>query len=55
MGEFSPWHLLIVAGVFIVLFGAAKLPQFARSLGQSARILKAELATNDPQRSDPAA
>lgn len=43
MGEFGPWHLLIVAGVFILLFGAKKLPDAARSLGRSARIMKTEL------------
>ncbi len=42
MGQFSPWHLLIVAVVFVVLFGAKKLPDAARSLGQSLRIFKAE-------------
>ncbi len=42
MGEFSPWHLLIVAVVFMLLFGANKLPQMARSVGQSMRIFKAE-------------
>ena len=43
MGEFGPWHLLIVAAVFVVLFGAKRLPDAARSLGRSARIMKAEL------------
>jgi sec-independent protein translocase protein TatA len=43
MGEFGPWHLLIVAAVFVLLFGAKKLPDAARSLGRSARILKTEL------------
>jgi sec-independent protein translocase protein TatA len=42
MGEFSPWHLLIVALVFVLLFGANKLPQMARAVGQSMRIFKAE-------------
>lgn len=42
MGQLSPWHLLIVAVVFVVLFGAKKLPDAARSLGQSLRIFKAE-------------
>jgi sec-independent protein translocase protein TatA len=42
MGEWSPWHLLIVAAVFMLLFGANKLPQMARSVGQSMRIFKAE-------------
>ena len=42
MGEFSPWHLLIVVAAFMLLFGANKLPQMARSVGQSMRIFKAE-------------
>lgn len=43
MDALGPWHLLIIAGVFVVLFGAKKLPDAARSLGKSARILKTEL------------
>ena len=39
----SPWKILIVAVVLIVLFGSAKLPVAARSLGKSMRILKAEV------------
>ncbi|MFY9865642.1 MAG: Sec-independent protein translocase subunit TatA [Trebonia sp.] len=38
----SPWKILIVALVIIVLFGSKKLPSAARSLGQSMRILKKE-------------
>lgn len=38
----EPWHLLIVAIVLIVLFGSKKLPDTARSLGKSLRILKSE-------------
>ena len=39
----SPWKILIVAVVIIVLFGSKKLPGAARSLGQSMRILKREV------------
>ena len=39
----SPWKILIVAVVIIVLFGSKKLPSAARSLGQSMRILKREV------------
>ncbi|MFF8593468.1 Sec-independent protein translocase subunit TatA [Streptomyces sp. NPDC015220] len=38
----EPWHLLIVAIVVIVLFGSKKLPDTARALGKSLRILKSE-------------
>ena len=41
----SPWKILIVAAVLIVLFGSKKLPHAARSLGQSMRILKAEVGS----------
>src|SRR5216683_2263207 len=39
----SPWKILIVALVIIVLFRSKKLPAAARSLGQSMRILKQEV------------
>lgn len=39
----SPWKILIIAVVIIVLFGSRKLPGAARSLGQSMRILKTEM------------
>ncbi|MEV0634272.1 Sec-independent protein translocase subunit TatA [Streptomyces sp. NPDC050619] len=38
----EPWHLLIVAIVLIVLFGSKRLPDAARGLGKSMRILKSE-------------
>ncbi|RTL66856.1 MAG: Sec-independent protein translocase subunit TatA [Pseudonocardiaceae bacterium] len=47
MGELSWWHWLIVIGVAVLLFGAKRLPDAARSLGQSTRILKAELRAED--------
>ena len=40
----SPWKILIIAVVILVLFGSRKLPHAARSLGQSMRILKREVA-----------
>jgi sec-independent protein translocase protein TatA len=38
----EPWHLLVVAVVFLMLFGSKKLPDTARALGRSMRILKSE-------------
>lgn len=43
MGALSPTHWLIIVGVLVLLFGAKRLPDAARSLGRSARILKAEV------------
>jgi sec-independent protein translocase protein TatA len=39
----SPWKILIIAVVVLVLFGSRKLPDAARSLGRSMRILKSEI------------
>jgi sec-independent protein translocase protein TatA len=38
----SGWHALIILAVIVLIFGAAKLPALARSLGQSVRILRSE-------------
>ena len=54
----SPWKILIIALVIIVLFGSKKLPSAARSLGQSMRILKKEvqdLHEEEPESSLPGA
>ena len=43
MGDaFAPWHIIILLVVFVLLFGARKLPDSARSLGQAMRIFKSE-------------
>ncbi|MFE2728726.1 Sec-independent protein translocase subunit TatA [Kitasatospora sp. NPDC059327] len=38
----EPWHLIVVLAVIVLLFGSKKLPEAARGLGKSLRILKAE-------------
>ena len=38
-----PIHWIIVLIVVLVLFGAQKLPDLARSIGKSAKILKEEM------------
>ena len=45
MGLFdSPTHLLIILVVLVVLFGSAKLPKAAKSMGEAMRIFKKESA-----------
>jgi sec-independent protein translocase protein TatA len=53
MGELSPWHWLVVLAVAVVLFGAKRLPDAARSLVRSARILRAELRANPDEGDQP--
>jgi sec-independent protein translocase protein TatA len=43
MGGLQWQHWLIVIVVFVLLFGAKKLPDAARSLGKSMRIFKSEI------------
>ena len=54
MGELSPMHWLIVIGVLVILFGAKKLPDIARSVGQSARVFKGEMRGLHKDESTPA-
>ncbi|WP_296193438.1 Sec-independent protein translocase subunit TatA [uncultured Microbacterium sp.] len=42
-GNLQGWHFLILLLVILLVFGAAKLPALARSLGQSARVFKGEM------------
>ena len=43
MGGLTGWHLLILLAVLVLLFGAKRLPDMARAVGQSARIFKGEM------------
>ena len=43
MGALQPWHWVILLVVVVLLFGAKRLPDAARSLGKSMRIFKAEV------------
>lgn len=48
---FEPWHLILILAVLVLLFGSKKLPDMARGLGRSMRILKSEArALKDDER-----
>ncbi|MQA87847.1 MAG: twin-arginine translocase TatA/TatE family subunit [Streptosporangiales bacterium] len=56
MPNLGAGELIIIAVVMFVLFGSAKLPDAARSLGRSLRIFKAEtrrLDDDQPTRHQP--
>ncbi|AIA05017.1 Sec-independent protein translocase subunit TatA [Streptomyces noursei] len=38
----EPWHLFLILAVLVLVFGSKKLPDMARGLGRSMRILKSE-------------
>lgn len=43
MAGLTGWHFLALLIVVLLLFGAAKLPALAKSVGQSARIFRGEM------------
>jgi sec-independent protein translocase protein TatA len=52
VGEFSPWHWLLVAGIALLLFGPKKLPELGKGLAEGIRSFKEGLkepahASND--------
>jgi sec-independent protein translocase protein TatA len=54
MGQFSVWHWLIVAAVFVLFFGAKRMPDAARGLGRSLRIFKSEVSQMQSEDADSA-
>lgn len=40
-------HLIVIVFLVVLLFGAPKLPVLAKSLGQSMKILKREVTSDD--------
>ncbi|MFI8950684.1 Sec-independent protein translocase subunit TatA [Streptomyces sp. AC627_RSS907] len=55
-GRLGAPEIILILVVIILLFGAKKLPDMARSLGKSARILKSEAkAMKSESKSDDAA
>ena len=49
----EPSHILLVLLVLVVLFGAKRLPDSARSLGKSMRIFKGEMKEMKEESKDP--
>jgi sec-independent protein translocase protein TatA len=43
MPSLGGWELVILIGILVLLFGAKRLPDMARSIGQSARVFKGEM------------
>lgn len=43
---------IVILVVVLLLFGATKLPALAKSVGQSAKIFKKEMDTDEPKATD---
>ena len=52
----SPWHIMIVAIVIIVLFGGRKIPELMRGMGEGVRGFKEGMSgVNQPPAAPPPA
>lgn len=47
--ELRPIHLIIIALVALILFGSKRLPDAARSIGKSLRIIKSEVTQENTE------
>lgn len=43
MNALKPWHIVVLVIVIVLLFGAKRLPDLAKSVGQSLKIFKSEV------------
>jgi len=43
-GLFQPTHLLVIAGIALLVFGPKKLPELGKGLGESIRGFKAAIS-----------
>lgn len=50
LGNAFGWpHLLIILAVILLLFGATRLPALAKSIGQSMKVFRKEMKSDEPE------
>jgi sec-independent protein translocase protein TatA len=55
LGNAFGWpHLLLILAVILLVFGAARLPALAKGVGQSMKIFRKELKSEDTEPDAPA-
>jgi sec-independent protein translocase protein TatA len=52
-GLFQPMHLLIIAGIALLVFGPRKLPELGKGLGESIRSFKSAMAAKEEKPPNP--
>jgi sec-independent protein translocase protein TatA len=52
-GLFQPMHLIVIAGITLLIFGPKKLPELGKGLGESIRGFKSAMAAKDEIASSP--
>lgn len=54
MAGLTGWHFLIIALIILLLFGATRLPALAKGVGQSMKVFKHEMKTDENGNAKPA-
>lgn len=49
-GLFQPTHLMIIAGIALLVLGPKKLPELGKGLGESIRGFKSAMAAKDEEK-----
>lgn len=49
-GLFQPMHLMLIAGIALLVFGPKKLPELGKGLGESIRGFKTAMAVSDDEK-----
>lgn len=49
-GLFQPMHLLMIAGIALLVFGPKKLPELGKGLGESIRGFKSAMAVKEEEK-----
>ncbi|HEY3975238.1 MAG TPA: twin-arginine translocase TatA/TatE family subunit [Candidatus Sulfotelmatobacter sp.] len=49
-GLFQPTHLLLIAGIALLVFGPKKLPELGKGLGESIRGFKSAMTAKEEEK-----
>ncbi len=52
MGEFSPWHWLLVIAIALLLFGTSKFAAVGKGLGEGIRNFKAAMKEPEEEKKE---
>jgi sec-independent protein translocase protein TatA len=46
MNDLSPWHLILILAIALIIFGPGKLPDLGKSLGEAMRSFRQSSSEN---------
>ncbi len=52
MGEFSPWHWLLIIAIALLLFGPSKIGSLGKGLGEGIRNFKSAMKDGAEEKKD---